>query len=408
MLAYTDEDDDGVVDPQEVIEDTRYFPYGMKRHAYLSSQSSQVPFAYNGAEQLVSLPGTSPDALEALQMTTFRTLAPEVALWGQTDPKAIAHPGMSPYQSMGSNPISNVDPNGDLHFLVPIAIGAVVGGAIGGKVADRRGTNVWHGIATGAMIGAGMGLGVSWGISAGTKVSGIYLSQSSTTFTNAYSAVSNALVTSNVNIASAMVQGRTGGEIAMAGGVGLLSGGIGGYFAGLKDLRGHYHQFLDLEAIRSTNQITSVVNGGLDRFTLSLNRGEGIGQSVKNGLFGAAEGYYASRYIGRLAEKIPGFRDNLGQNVSGFVGRHVSAGISTSVTSVPGMSSSLAYYHNLYGAWTDFGSVFTGRNEGQRAFRGLGRIGGFIGASTSGGVEWYYRNYTVARTDWFSIFPGNL
>ena len=120
MMAYHDGNNDGVIDPRnELLEESRYFPYGMKLAAYGAYQSAKLPFAFNGAEQL--------DAFGGLQVTTFRTMAPETALWSQVDPKAEWDYGVSPYSSMGGNPISRADPKGDFWHIVA---GAVIGAGI--------------------------------------------------------------------------------------------------------------------------------------------------------------------------------------------------------------------------------------------------------------------------------------
>lgn len=68
------------------------------------------------------------------------------------DPKANLIMGMSPYQSMANNPISNVDPDGDL-FWVPIAIGAAIGGTLGGIRANSEGRTFFGGFWRGAVVG---------------------------------------------------------------------------------------------------------------------------------------------------------------------------------------------------------------------------------------------------------------
>jgi len=160
MMAYHDANDDGVVDTDtELLEESRYYPYGMKLRPYRSYQTEDIPFAFNGAEEL--------QAFDNLHITQFRTMGPETALWGQVDPKAEAMYGMSPYSSMGGNPISYADPQGDLPFLAVVGIGAILGGQInaiktavnGGDLGDVAGA--WFkGVAVGGAAGAaGYGAG---------------------------------------------------------------------------------------------------------------------------------------------------------------------------------------------------------------------------------------------------------
>ncbi len=162
MLAYSDLNGDDYIQPRdEVLEGNRYFLYGLKQAPY-TKQLTTLPFGYNGAEWKDKL---------GLHLTTYRTLAPEVAMWGQVDLKAELMYGYSPYNSMGGNPISYNDPEGD---WIHLAIGAVVG----------AGANVWlnwdhiaseGGFGSGAFckaagIGAGAGLvtAATGGAAAGT------------------------------------------------------------------------------------------------------------------------------------------------------------------------------------------------------------------------------------------------
>ena len=132
ILAYSDLNGDGFVDPStEILEENRYYPYGLKLPVY-TRQSTALPFAYNGAEEQNSF---------GLHLTTYRTMAPEVAFWGQVDPKAELMYGYSPYSAMAGNPILYNDPNGDIAPLIALAIIAGTGGilnlgsaALSGKV----------------------------------------------------------------------------------------------------------------------------------------------------------------------------------------------------------------------------------------------------------------------------------
>ena len=163
ILAYSDLNGDGFVDPStEVLEENRYYPYGLKLPVY-TRQSTALPFAYNGAEEQNSF---------GLHLTTYRTLAPEVAFWGQVDPKAEWDYASSPYASMRGNPISQADADGDFAF-VPILIGMAVGAALhtGGHLIQNKGTfNNWNWGAFAASTVAG---GVSGGVGNALKVAQI-------------------------------------------------------------------------------------------------------------------------------------------------------------------------------------------------------------------------------------------
>ena len=154
ILAYTDANHDGWVDlsdPDELLEEQNYFPYGLKRQGYGRDRKG-LPFAYNGAEW---------DERFGQHLTTYRTMAPATGLWSQVDPKAAKFPGYSPYSSMMGNPISYADPDGDepISFLIGAGIG-VIGNGIGNLLNDRP---FFEGAGKAAFFGA-IGGGISSGI----------------------------------------------------------------------------------------------------------------------------------------------------------------------------------------------------------------------------------------------------
>jgi len=100
-----------------------------------------IDYKYNGIEEV-------DDFGLDLSFATFRTLDPSIGRWLQVDPKAEAVSSLSPYQSMGNNPISNADPAGDLFFAIPqisfnggFSVGLEVGfGLPGGASISATGT----------------------------------------------------------------------------------------------------------------------------------------------------------------------------------------------------------------------------------------------------------------------------
>ncbi|MGB0840303.1 MAG: polymorphic toxin type 23 domain-containing protein, partial [Chitinophagales bacterium] len=103
-------------------------------------------FDYNGIEKVEDLDLN-------VNMAFYRTLDPELGRWWSVDPKAEALSGMSPYNAMGNNPISFVDPEGDL-------IGSVLGGAAVGVAVNGIGNAIngdpffqgWAGAALGGAL----------------------------------------------------------------------------------------------------------------------------------------------------------------------------------------------------------------------------------------------------------------
>ena len=79
-------------------------------------------YKYNGIEEI-------DDFGLDLSFATFRTLDPTIGRWLQVDPAAESLMVMSPYNTMGNNPILYSDPNGD---FIPQLIGAAVGVTVNG------------------------------------------------------------------------------------------------------------------------------------------------------------------------------------------------------------------------------------------------------------------------------------
>ena len=304
--------------------------------------------------------------------------------------------GMTPYGSMNGNPISHVDPDGDLAWFVPVIIGAAVGGTAGGVIAHNNGQPWWKGAAVGAIVGAGVGLGVSAGLSAaGSNITGIYTGGlQSTTF--GWNVASNALITSNINIASSFAQGRNFDEILSSGLVGLAAGGIGGGVGGLFDDVGSRaaSKFFSEKAINATNLITGGLNGFGDRYVNSLVNGEDGGQALTNGLFGLGEGLYFSHFIGNKFSGIKGSYS--GRMFTGLGGRYISSAITQAGTSVPGLGWSVGTWHATVAA-----GLFAYGGGGRPGSGRGARVATWFGTQSGLGIPfWSYalgrRNYSNA------------
>jgi RHS repeat-associated protein len=89
-----------------------------------------------------------------IDMAYYRGMDPTTGRWMQVDPKAEAAGSMSPYSSMGNNPISQVDPNGDLPFLAVAAIGAFTSVISNGINNHKRGQDFFAGAGEAALWGA--------------------------------------------------------------------------------------------------------------------------------------------------------------------------------------------------------------------------------------------------------------
>lgn len=138
----------------EVTNEAHYYPFGLQMdgngwYDTYTSTKDENRFLYNGIEE------TTFDDL-SINNAFYRTLDPAIGRWWQVDPMTEEFYGLSPYNSMANNPISNIDPNGD---WVHIAIGAVAGGVInlGVKVVQGKVNSFGDGLAAfgiGAAAGA--------------------------------------------------------------------------------------------------------------------------------------------------------------------------------------------------------------------------------------------------------------
>jgi len=109
-IVYQDTDGDRNIDPStEIIQDL-----GADKSALFNR------FQYNSMDHVNEY------GLD-WNMTTYRSLQPDIGLWGQVDPKAELGYSMSPYCAMANNPILYNDPDGD---WIHIAVGAVIGAGI--------------------------------------------------------------------------------------------------------------------------------------------------------------------------------------------------------------------------------------------------------------------------------------
>ena len=223
--------DDFVVEHEtHLVQVNDYYPFGA-RHDQGSYVADHAKYGYQGKELTADL---------NLNLLDFhaRQYDPILGRFHSTDPMAMAVAGMSPYAGMAGNPVSYVDPDGNL-FFVPILIGAAIGGAInlGIQAAQGNINSVGDGLVAfgiGALAGgaavaapqligslAGVGLttatgGVAAGFVPGALAGGVG------GFLNNFG---NALYFQDANLGEASVSGLQGLGIGAATG-GLLGGGL--------------------------------------------------------------------------------------------------------------------------------------------------------------------------------------
>ncbi|SNR16241.1 DUF6443 domain-containing protein [Tenacibaculum jejuense] len=107
-LSYTDNNGDGNITQNEIIEESNYYPFGLKHKGYNNNVSSlgnstAQKFGYNGIEYNESL------GLNLHEMDV-RSYDPAIARWTGIDP--VIHYDYSPYQAFDNNPVYWSDPSG--------------------------------------------------------------------------------------------------------------------------------------------------------------------------------------------------------------------------------------------------------------------------------------------------------
>ncbi|WP_445457009.1 DUF6443 domain-containing protein [Flavobacterium sp. HNIBRBA15423] len=100
-LSYTDMDNNGTIDIDEIVEENEYYPFGLKHESHISSNAYQMK--YNGKELQTEL------GLNMYDMD-FRDYDPAIARWVAQDP--VVHFRMSPYNAFDNNPVYWADPSG--------------------------------------------------------------------------------------------------------------------------------------------------------------------------------------------------------------------------------------------------------------------------------------------------------
>ena len=240
-------------------ESRNYCPYGSRRMHYATS-SLKSNYGYNGIEFVN-------DFGLGLNMATFRNLQSDIGIWHQVDPKASSTFSLTPYGSQNQNPISNVDPEGDIAFL-PIAIGAGISVFTNGINNAVNAQGFFQGAGRAAFFGA-LGGGLASGIGGAFGATG---------------SVGNEFARAGAHALSGGLQSELqGGSF----GQGFLSGGISsGIGSGISAVGG--------------NSFDQILGGGL---------GGGLGSAIGGGNF--LHGFGQGVAVGALNHAAHGVANTL-------------------------------------------------------------------------------------------------
>gem|GEM_PF-3558583 len=198
-----------------LLEETHYYPFGLTM-AGISSQSAgklENLFRFNKGSELQHKEFSDGSGLEIYD-TYFRQLDPQLGRWNQIDPKIEkGQESLSPYESMGNDPILYNDPKGDifgLDNLVGAAIGAVV--EYGSQVAENLhdGKSLGQALTKVSAVKIGTAAAIGFVTDGVANVAGKLVGKTVTKV--AASAVSKATTVAEITTEKAVV--KTGVEIA--------------------------------------------------------------------------------------------------------------------------------------------------------------------------------------------------
>ncbi len=293
-----------------------------------------------------------------------RMISPDNYVQDPLDPR-----NYNRYAYAMNNPLSYIDPDGNIVWFVPVIIGAIVGAYAGASIQSHNWIpkywkkDWWQGAVVGGIVGAATGGIVAWASGAAGTVSG--------SIAGGWKMVSSGLISGNISMASKWAQGGDLDDIWKSGAIGFASGAIGGW-AQLN--------FADKMPTSFLSNSGILPEGALRN---------GLGQIVSGSLYGTAD-----RLITSYGNGVKGLNlllHGIIGNFEGAIGGVISSSnwyswmrpplvktfISSTIASVPGWGIRAGKAAlMLYGAAAVFDLYGSGASLTQKLLGGFGILGG--------------------------------
>ncbi len=108
-LSYSDSNDDNSVESAEIVEESNYYPFGLKHEGYNENIGAlgHHPYGFGGKEE-----SNDPFDWKTLDFGA-RNYDPAIGRWFNVDPLAEKNNFESPYAYVHNNPLNFIDPNGE-------------------------------------------------------------------------------------------------------------------------------------------------------------------------------------------------------------------------------------------------------------------------------------------------------
>ena len=110
-LSYSDADKNGTIATTEIVEESNYYPFGLKHKGYNDRPATDYKYKYNGKELQDEL---------GLNLYDYgaRNYDPALGRWMNIDPLAEKYFGDTPYNYVVNNPVNAIDPDGMDRYII--------------------------------------------------------------------------------------------------------------------------------------------------------------------------------------------------------------------------------------------------------------------------------------------------